>query len=208
MNSRRSASNHSFQYLESPLRTFGISHMSKASSITSRPMRSVSSSSSGAGGLWLVRIAFTPIDFIISNWRSSARRLIAAPSAPRSWCMQTPLKRCGMAVEQEALVLAVFDGAYAERRHVTVGLPRALTDRGRRAVEIRSVEIPAMRTSDVDAGVHTLVASRGDGEVIGRAPGLLSRRVEDDRLQRDARFLRALVLDLGADRDGRLRIRD
>ena len=85
---------HSFQYLESPLRTLGISHMSKASSITSRPMRSVSSSSSGAGGLWLVRMALTPIDFMISNCRSRARRLMAAPSAPRSWCMQTPLKRC------------------------------------------------------------------------------------------------------------------
>ena len=53
-------------------------------------MRSASSSSSGAGGLWLVRMAFTPMRFMISSWRSVARRLTAAPSAPRSWCMQTP----------------------------------------------------------------------------------------------------------------------
>jgi hypothetical protein len=63
---------------------------SVSSSITSSPIRSVSSSSSGAGGLWLVRMALAPIAFMISSWRVTARRLKAAPSAPRSWCRQTP----------------------------------------------------------------------------------------------------------------------
>ena len=42
-------------------------HMSKASSITSRPRRSQNSSNSGEGGLWLVRMAFTPAAFMISQ---------------------------------------------------------------------------------------------------------------------------------------------
>ena len=53
-------------------------------------MRSVSSSSSGAGGLCEVRIALTPIARMISSWRSMARVFTAAPSAPRSWCRHTP----------------------------------------------------------------------------------------------------------------------
>jgi len=36
-------------------------------------MRSHSSSSSGDGGLWLVRMALTPIFCMICNWRSVAR---------------------------------------------------------------------------------------------------------------------------------------
>ena len=41
----------------------GMRHMSKASSITTRPRRSQNSSSSGEGGLWLVRMALTPAAF-------------------------------------------------------------------------------------------------------------------------------------------------
>ena len=64
--------------------------MSKASSITMKPMRSVRSSSSGAGGLCEVRIALAPIARMISSCRSIARVFTAAPSAPRSWCRHTP----------------------------------------------------------------------------------------------------------------------
>ena len=45
-------------------------HLSKHSSQTTSPIRSHSSSSSGAGGLWLVRIAFTPMSRMISSCRS------------------------------------------------------------------------------------------------------------------------------------------
>src|SRR5256886_5760623 len=64
--------------------------MSKASSSTMKPMRSVRSSSSGAGGLWEVRSAFTPIAFMIWSCRSRARVFTAAPKLPRSWCRHTP----------------------------------------------------------------------------------------------------------------------
>ena len=64
--------------------------MSKLSSMTTMPMRSHSSNSSGDGGLWLVRMALTPAPFRICNWRSVARRLTAAPNAPKSWWSQTP----------------------------------------------------------------------------------------------------------------------
>ena len=55
-----------------------------------KPMRSVRSSSSGAGGLCDVRIALTPMSRMISSCRSSARVFTAAPRAPRSWCRHTP----------------------------------------------------------------------------------------------------------------------
>ena len=66
-------------------------HISKASSITIKPILSQRSNNSGAGGLCEVRIPFTPISFKISNWRSIALVLIAEPSGPKSWCIQTPL---------------------------------------------------------------------------------------------------------------------
>ena len=53
-------------------------------------MRSHRSSSSGAGGLWLVRMALHPISLSISICRSRARRLMAVPRAPRSWWSHTP----------------------------------------------------------------------------------------------------------------------
>ena len=108
-----------------------------------------------------------------------------------------------MAVEQEALVLAELDGAYAERGHVTVALPGAFADGAGGAVEVRSVKIPAMRVGDIDLCLDALLASGGDGDVIGGAAGLLAGGIEDGGLQRDPRFLRALVLHLGADHHGR-----
>jgi hypothetical protein len=50
-----------------------IRQQSNASSITSMPRRSQISSNSGAGGLWLVRIALQPISWSSWTWRSSAR---------------------------------------------------------------------------------------------------------------------------------------
>ena len=49
------------------------------------------SSTSGAGGLWDVRIALSPMS--LSIWRrfSMARWLTAAPRAPRSWWLHMPL---------------------------------------------------------------------------------------------------------------------
>ena len=43
-----------------------------------------------AGGLWEVRMPFTPISLRISSCLSRARIWRAAPSAPRSWCWHTP----------------------------------------------------------------------------------------------------------------------
>ena len=59
-------------------------HSSNASSITKKPIRSQRSSNSGAGGLWLVRMALQPIVLRISSCRSMARRLTADPRQPKS----------------------------------------------------------------------------------------------------------------------------
>ena len=77
-----SRSPHWSKYLRSPFRTFGMRHMSKASSITRMPMRSQASSSSGDGGLWLVRMALTPMpsEFPFgAPWRGDSRPRRARP---------------------------------------------------------------------------------------------------------------------------------
>ncbi len=75
--------------IETPLgRSAVLSHLSKHSSQTTMPMRSHRSSTSGAGGLWLVRRALTPIARMICNSRSIARVLNAIPSGPR--CQRQP----------------------------------------------------------------------------------------------------------------------
>ena len=59
--------------------------------MTMKPILSQRSKSSGAGGLCEQRMPLHPISFKISNCRSMARVLTAAPKHPRSWCIHTPL---------------------------------------------------------------------------------------------------------------------
>ena len=66
------------------METYGVPTYRKTPSCTRRPIRSQRSSNSGAGALWLVRIALTPISFMICSWRSIARVFTAAPRQPKS----------------------------------------------------------------------------------------------------------------------------
>ncbi len=62
--------------------TLPVCQESKASTIITMPSSSQTSSISGDGGLWDVRNALTPIDFMIFISRISASLLIAVPIAP------------------------------------------------------------------------------------------------------------------------------
>ena len=68
----------------------GVLNAPKISSNIKIPIWSARSSSSGAGGLWDVRMALQPMSCSISNCLSAAGILNAAPMAPRSWCWFTP----------------------------------------------------------------------------------------------------------------------
>src|SRR3569832_465336 len=56
--------------------------------MTRKPMRSARSRNSGAGGLWDVRRAFTPMLFSCCRRFSMARVFTAAPSVFWSWWLQ------------------------------------------------------------------------------------------------------------------------
>ncbi len=59
--------------------------------MTIMPISSHALTSSGAGMLWEVRMALTPISFIMRTCRRIAASLTAAPKGPRSWWLHTPL---------------------------------------------------------------------------------------------------------------------
>ena len=80
-------------------------HMSKLSSMTTRPMRSQNSSSSGDGGLWLVRMAFTPAAFMICNCAFGGAAIYGGAQArPDRGAWQTPCSFRWRAVQQETLL--------------------------------------------------------------------------------------------------------
>ena len=66
------------------------------STIIMNPISSHSSTSSGAGMLWEVRMASQPMSFSSVSWRRRAALLTAAPSGPRSWWLHTPWNLRGL----------------------------------------------------------------------------------------------------------------
>ena len=64
-------------------------------------MRSHRSRNSGAGGLCDVRMAFTPMSLSNPAARSQTRSGTAAPTAPPSWCRQTPLSFTGLPLSRK-----------------------------------------------------------------------------------------------------------
>src|SRR5665647_2774572 len=80
--------------------------MSKASSMTMKPMRSHRSRSSGAGGLCDVRMPLQPISFSISSCLSIALVLTAAPRHPRSWWLHTPSIFKGLPLRKNPFLLS------------------------------------------------------------------------------------------------------
>ena len=150
---------------------------SKASSITTKPMRSHRSSSSGAGGLWLVRIALTPISFRISSWRSSARSVDRRAQRPKIVMIADAVERHVLAVEKKAFVGVELDRADAERRFVAyrrLFLDRmdGLLDRGNGGIKIRLLQSPELRVVDPRwLAVPTVARARRRSPIVCRSRG-------------------------------------
>ena len=100
-----------------------LRQQSKASSITSMPSRSQSSSSSGAGGLWLVRMALQPIACRSWIWRSQRADVDRRAERAEVVVVAHAVDRHVLAVEEEALVGIERDRADAKRRLVLVRPP-------------------------------------------------------------------------------------
>ena len=88
-------------------------------------MRSHRSRNSGAGGLWLVRMALQPISRRISKRRSHTRSGTAAPTAPRIVVQAHAVELDVLAVQQESAVGVEERFANAERRFVLIDHLRA-----------------------------------------------------------------------------------
>ena len=83
-------------------------HVSKVSSITRKPMRSHRSRNSGSTGLWDVLIALTPTSFSNVNLRTHTAMGTAAPTAPPSWCRQTPFSLIFLSFNQNPVAASNF----------------------------------------------------------------------------------------------------
>ena len=87
--------------------------------MTRKPIWSVSSSSSGAGGLWLMRMALQPISRSISSWRS--RRADVERRAQRAEVVMLvdALEGNALAVDEDAESGSKLNVANAEARFVS-----------------------------------------------------------------------------------------
>ena len=82
------------RFLPTKLHTTCCRHdpnLPKGSTIIIKPISSHSSTNSGAGMLWEVRMASHPISLSRASWWRNAARLTAEPKGPKSWWLHTPL---------------------------------------------------------------------------------------------------------------------
>ena len=115
---------------------------SNASSITRKPSRSHRFNNSGSGGLWLVRMALTPISFSTRKRRS--RTLVRHGRANRTGIvMQANALELGRnAIEKKSLIRVKHRGADAKWRFRFVHGPVAGLEAAFQGVKLRRCERP------------------------------------------------------------------
>src|SRR5258705_65014 len=113
--------------------------------MTTKPRRSATSRSSGAGGLWLGRMALQALSFWSSSWGLQCAGVDGGAERAEIVMIANAVQGDTLAVEKEAVISGEFNRANAERSFILVDHFAILLYGCNRQITRRILYVPQLR---------------------------------------------------------------